>query len=193
MAVGAYHRLAHHRITPQSNKPPILAAVYMYSRRAASSAIRTETRLGKRASYDARAACFSLTCTASNTSVRTGRSCLLRVFACAAPTCISRQTWGGSCSGASPAALCCNTPCSHAPSLLSPSLSSTRSTRPVIRLKHTHTHTKKSASTLWVQQEYNRMYVSKGGLQQLHISREVMQQYNTSRAFVNKYFRVSTI
>ena len=55
MTLGAYHRLAHHRITPQSNKPPILAAVYIYSRRASSSAIRRETRLGsihKRASYD---------------------------------------------------------------------------------------------------------------------------------------------
>ncbi len=41
--------------TTQSNRPPIPAAVYIYSRRAASSAIRTETRLGsrhKRASYD---------------------------------------------------------------------------------------------------------------------------------------------
>ena len=40
-------RPSHH--TTQSNKPPILAAVYMYSRRAASPAIRTETRSGKRA------------------------------------------------------------------------------------------------------------------------------------------------
>ena len=55
MTLGAYHRLAHHRITPQSNKPPILAAVYIYSRRASSSAIRRETRLGSRhtrPSYD---------------------------------------------------------------------------------------------------------------------------------------------
>jgi hypothetical protein len=37
MALGAYHRLAHHRITPQSNKPPVLAAVYIYSRRASLS------------------------------------------------------------------------------------------------------------------------------------------------------------
>ncbi len=50
-------RPSHH--TTQSNKPPLLAAVCIYSRRAASSAIRTETTLGKRASYDARAACIS--------------------------------------------------------------------------------------------------------------------------------------
>ena len=43
-------RPSHH--TTQSSKPPILAAVYMYSRRAASPAIRTETRSGKLASYD---------------------------------------------------------------------------------------------------------------------------------------------
>jgi hypothetical protein len=43
-------RPSHH--TTQSNKPPILAAVYIYSRRAASPAIRTETRSAKRASYD---------------------------------------------------------------------------------------------------------------------------------------------
>ncbi len=41
--------------TTQSNKPPRLAAVYVYSRRASSSAIRRETRLGSRhtrPSYD---------------------------------------------------------------------------------------------------------------------------------------------
>jgi hypothetical protein len=41
--------------TTQSNKPPIHAAVYIYSRRAASSAIHRETRLcsgHKRPSYD---------------------------------------------------------------------------------------------------------------------------------------------
>jgi hypothetical protein len=43
-------RPSHH--TTRSHKPPTLAAVYIYSRRAASSGIRTETRLGKRASYD---------------------------------------------------------------------------------------------------------------------------------------------
>jgi hypothetical protein len=46
-------RPAHH--TTQSNKPPILAAVCIYSRRACSSAIRTETIVvsrHKRASYD---------------------------------------------------------------------------------------------------------------------------------------------
>jgi hypothetical protein len=48
---------SHH--TTQSIMSPILAAVYIYSRRAASSVIRTETRLGKRASYDARAASIS--------------------------------------------------------------------------------------------------------------------------------------
>jgi hypothetical protein len=37
----------HH--TTQSHKPPILPAVYIYSGRASSSALRTETRLGKRA------------------------------------------------------------------------------------------------------------------------------------------------
>jgi hypothetical protein len=50
-------RRSHH--TTQSNKPPILAAGYIYSRRASSSVIHTETRSGKRASYDARAACIS--------------------------------------------------------------------------------------------------------------------------------------
>ncbi len=35
----------------QSNKPPIPPAVYMYSGRASSSVIQTETSLGKRASY----------------------------------------------------------------------------------------------------------------------------------------------
>jgi hypothetical protein len=34
-------------------------AVYIYSRRASSATTRTETRLGKRASYDERAACIS--------------------------------------------------------------------------------------------------------------------------------------
>ncbi len=56
MALGANHRLAHHRIPPQPNKPPILAAVYIYSDRASPSAIRRETRLGgrhRRPSYDA--------------------------------------------------------------------------------------------------------------------------------------------
>jgi hypothetical protein len=46
-------RPSHH--TTQSNRPPILAAVYIYSRRAASCAICKETRLGsrhKRASFD---------------------------------------------------------------------------------------------------------------------------------------------
>ena len=43
-------RPSHH--TTQSNKPPRLPAVYTYSRRAASSPIRTETRLDERASYD---------------------------------------------------------------------------------------------------------------------------------------------
>ncbi len=80
----------------------------------------------------------TLTCTAVDTN---GRNARPGVRACAAPTCISRQTWGGSCSAASPAALCCNTPCSHAPSLLSPSLSSTHSTRPVRRHTRTHAHT----------------------------------------------------
>jgi hypothetical protein len=42
-------RPSHH--TTQSNTPPILAAVYMYSRRAASPAIRRETSSAKRASY----------------------------------------------------------------------------------------------------------------------------------------------
>jgi hypothetical protein len=37
---------------PQSNKPPILAAVYICSRRASSPTIHQETRSGKRASYD---------------------------------------------------------------------------------------------------------------------------------------------
>jgi len=40
-------RPSHH--TTQSNTPPRLAAVYMYSRRAASPAIRTETSSPKRA------------------------------------------------------------------------------------------------------------------------------------------------
>ncbi len=95
--------------------------------------------------------CISLTCAADDTRCR---SCRIGVFACAAPTCISRETCGGSCSGASPAALCCNTPCFHAPSLLSPSLSSTHSTRPVSRHTHTHEHNKKSTSTVRVKQEY---------------------------------------
>ena len=129
-------RPSHH--TTHSNKPRTVAAVYTYSRRSASSAKRAEARWGKRASYAARAACISLTCSAVITGGLTGRSCRPRVFACAAATCISRQTCGGSCSAASPAALCCNTPCSHAPSLLSPLLSSTHSTKPVSR--HTHTH-----------------------------------------------------
>jgi hypothetical protein len=43
-------RPSHH--TTQSHKPPVLTAVYIYSRRASSSVIRTETRLCKRASYD---------------------------------------------------------------------------------------------------------------------------------------------
>ncbi len=43
-------RPSHH--TTQSNKPLTLAAVYIYSRRASSPTIRTETRSGKRASYD---------------------------------------------------------------------------------------------------------------------------------------------
>ena len=42
-------RPSHH--TTQSNTSPILAAVYMYSRRAASPAIRRETSSAKRASY----------------------------------------------------------------------------------------------------------------------------------------------
>ena len=75
--------------TTQSNKPPILAAVYIYSRRASSSVIRRETRLDKQASYDARAACISLTCVAADTS---GRSPVLRVFACAAARRMSRET-----------------------------------------------------------------------------------------------------
>ncbi len=43
-------RPSHH--TTQSHKPPVLTAVYIYSRRASTSVIRTETRLCKRASYD---------------------------------------------------------------------------------------------------------------------------------------------
>jgi hypothetical protein len=112
----------------------------------------------------------TLTCS----TVDTNRpSCYIRVRACAAPTCISRQTWGGACSGAAPAALCCETPCSHAPSLLCPSLCCTHSSRPVS--PHTHTHSKKSTSKVRVKQEYKWIYVSKGGLQQLHISRVVNQ------------------
>jgi hypothetical protein len=37
-----------HHITTQSNKPPILSAVYIYSRRASSFVSHTEKRLGKR-------------------------------------------------------------------------------------------------------------------------------------------------
>jgi hypothetical protein len=57
-----------------------------YSRRAFSSAIRTETMLSNRASYAARAACISLTCSAVDTHVR---RCYIRIFACATATCIS--------------------------------------------------------------------------------------------------------
>ena len=45
--------------TVQSNKPPVLPAAYAYSGGASSSRIRTETRLGKRASYDASAPSIS--------------------------------------------------------------------------------------------------------------------------------------
>jgi hypothetical protein len=45
--------------TTQSNKPFILPAVYVHSGRELLCAIRTETRLGKRACYDARLACLS--------------------------------------------------------------------------------------------------------------------------------------
>ncbi len=114
----------------------------------------------------------TLTCTAGDTN---GHSCRIGVRACAAPTCISRQTWGGSCSAASPAALCCNTPCSHPPSLLSPSLSSTHSTRPGSRHTHTHIYSKKRMSKVGVKQEYEWIYW-RTGLQQLHISREVKQE-----------------
>ena len=38
--------------TTQSNKPPILPAVYRYSRRTSSSVMHTETRLGKRACHE---------------------------------------------------------------------------------------------------------------------------------------------
>jgi hypothetical protein len=41
---------SHH--TTQSNNPPILPSVYIYSSRASPFGIRTETRLCKRASYD---------------------------------------------------------------------------------------------------------------------------------------------
>ncbi len=50
-------RPSHH--TTQSNKPPIPADVYIYSRRASFPAIRTETRSAKRASHAAPAASYS--------------------------------------------------------------------------------------------------------------------------------------
>ncbi len=57
--LGAYSSPVAHRITPQSNKPPRLAAVYIFSRRAASSPIRIETRLGSRHKRASHAACIS--------------------------------------------------------------------------------------------------------------------------------------
>ncbi len=65
--------------------------------------------------------------------------------------------------------------------------------RPVSRHTHTHTHTKKSTSTVRVKKEYNCMNVSEGGLQQLHRSREVMHELNTSKVCIYKYLRVSII
>ncbi len=107
--------------TTQLHKPPIPPAVYIYSGRASSSALRTETRFGKRA-YMPRLRHPTLTCSAVDTSGRTGRSCYIRELACATPTYISRQTRAAWSSGAALAALCSKAPYSHVTSLLRRSL-----------------------------------------------------------------------
>jgi hypothetical protein len=89
--LGAYSSPAAHHITPHNLTSPLyfpLSTYILFSTRT-SSAIRTETRSGQRASYDARAVCISLTCAAVDTRCRS--SCR-RVRACAAPTWVSRQT-----------------------------------------------------------------------------------------------------
>jgi hypothetical protein len=115
------------RITPHNL--PIPPAVYIYSRRASSSALRTETRLGKRQRLDwvrghhmPRLRHPSLTCSTVDTSGIIGRSRYIRVLACATQTCISRQTRTTSSSGVSPTALCCKEACAYVTFLLRRSL-----------------------------------------------------------------------
>jgi hypothetical protein len=104
--------------TKQFNKPPIPPAVYIYSGRASSSVIRTETRLGKWACHAAPAA--------SNAHLlhsRHKRSLLLHSRTCLRNTdSISRQTRAAWSSGIALAALCCKAACSHVTSLLTRSL-----------------------------------------------------------------------
>ncbi len=132
--LGAYSSPAAHRITPHNLTSPLdlpLSTYFLVEQPPPQYAQRLDWVVDISCHHMRHA---SLTCAAGDTRWRSYR----RIRACSAPTCISRQTWAGSCSAAPPAALCCNTPCSHAPSLLSPSLCSTHSARPVSRQTHTH-------------------------------------------------------
>jgi hypothetical protein len=93
--------------TTQSNKPP---AVYIYSGRASSSALGTETRLGKRASHAARPTCiFHLPGRRYNMSVHSSlcRSiCLHNTDMHQEEEQLYGQTRTGSCSGTSSLVAC---------------------------------------------------------------------------------------
>jgi hypothetical protein len=101
---------SHH--TTKSNKPHIPPAVYIYSGRTSSSALRTETRLSKRASHAAR----QISSLTSRAEVTICRSIVRHdgVFACATPAYISRQTQTGSGSGTSSLVACTILEANHA-------------------------------------------------------------------------------
>ncbi len=93
-------------ITTQSNKPPLLPAVYVYSRRASSEAIHTETRLCKRTSYDM----HRLPAPQGTHADAPAGEYVPAQHRHASETDM-RRFLQRCC--ASPAALCCNTPCRH--------------------------------------------------------------------------------
>jgi hypothetical protein len=113
--------------TTQSNNPPIPPAVYTYSGRASSSEIHTETTLGKRASYHIHLLPVSqLTHTDASVTI----------------TYLHAQHRHTSVDRHEPVRVvvlhylpsAAKIPFSHAPSLLSPSLCYTLSSRPVRHL-----------------------------------------------------------
>ncbi len=90
--------------TTQANKHPVLAADYIYSRRASSSAIRTETRLCKRAWNAAQAAGISHLIRSRHRSGSS--SLLLQMSICLRITDMHQYTHISRFTAASPASMC---------------------------------------------------------------------------------------
>ena len=124
----AYNSPAGHRITPHNLTSPLyfpLSTYILVEQPPPHYAQRLDWVRGHHMPRDQHA---SLTCRAEGT-ICLSLGLYDGVFACAAPTCISRQTRAAWSSGVSLSALCCKAACLYAPS---PSHHTTQSNKPPI-------------------------------------------------------------